>query len=258
MNIKKYFLNKLWIFIFSIALLVASRGQTLWAEGTWQEVKGDHFIVFYQTQESFSREVSRKAETYYRRISEDLGYSRYSNFWQWENRVKIFIYPTREAFLDATGRRGWSEGAANYTTKEIASYAEGKNFLDGLLPHEITHLIFRDYVGFKGEIPLWLDEGVAQWQEEGKRGKFNRLMKGIILDNRYFTMKELTEVDIRKATYVPAVQVFYMQSVSLIDFLVSEYGTDGFVTFCHQLRDGKSLDEALTFAYPTSIRNTNE
>jgi hypothetical protein len=43
--------------------------------------------------------------------------------------------------------------------------------------------------------------------------------------------------------------------VSLVDFLVRKYGSLRFRTFCGHVRDGKSVDGALRFTYPESIRN---
>lgn len=224
----------------------------------WKELKGDHFIIYHQGEDSFAQEVLRRSELYYQQVSSDLGYARYSNFWQWENRVKIYIYPTREEFLRATGEREWSHGMANYATKEIFSYAWRERFLDSFLPHEITHLIFRDYVGFKGEIPLWLDEGVAQWQEPEKRAVVKEVMRSVLEKGETFSLGELTRLDIRQVADTEQTSRFYIQAASLIDFLIQEYGAEGFITFCRQLRDGKNLEEALRFAFPTSIRNLNE
>ena len=225
---------------------------------SWKEIKGDHFIVYYMGQDGFASNVLRKAEEYYSNIGDDLGYQRHSNFWQWENRVKIYIYPTREAFLKESGQQSWSHGYANYDQKEIGSYVWEEGFVESLLPHEITHLIFRDYVGFQGEIPVWLDEGVAQWQEPDKRAIVRQVMKQYLLTEKVYSFHDLMTIDIRNVTFAPSVQLFYVEAASIIDFFVSKYGTDQFTFFCRQLRDGKAIDEALRFAYPTEIRDINQ
>ena len=127
--------------------------------GEWKELKGEHFIVCYLQNEDFADDVLDKSEVYYSRIAADLNYPRYSEFWTWDKRVKIYIHPNLESFLKATGQPQWSRGMADYNNKQIISYAWSGGFLESLLPHEIAHLIFRDFVGFKSEIPLWLDEG---------------------------------------------------------------------------------------------------
>ena len=244
-------------FILFVSLLVGSSGNQF-AQESWKELKGDHFIIYYLQDDKFASEVLSKAEEYYNRINEDLGYERRSNFWQWEHRVKIYIYQTQEEFLKSTGRENWSHGYASYDLREIRSYMWNEGFLESLLPHEMTHLIFRDYVGFQGEIPLWLDEGVAQWEEPAKRAIVKEVMKTYLEHDKGFKLKDLAEVDIRHVPLESAVQLFYVQAASLIDYLIKVHGADIFIFFCRQLRDGKSLDEALRFTYPTKIRSINE
>ncbi|MFH0985428.1 MAG: peptidase MA family metallohydrolase [Candidatus Omnitrophota bacterium] len=224
----------------------------------WKEVRGDHFIVYHGGDDSFAGEVLRKAEQYYTKIGEDLGYERRSGFWQWDKRVRIYIYKNKEEFRKHSGRAGWSEGYADYTKKTIVSYEWKEGFLEALLPHEITHLIFRDYVGFQGEVPTWLDEGVAQWQEPAKRKIVRSTMKFYLENARGFSLDNLTTIDIRNVSARPAVDIFYIQAASLVDFLVTAYGSDNFIFFCRQLRDGKSIEAALPFAYPTQMRTIKE
>ena len=151
--------------------------------------------------------------------------------------------------------RSWSHGVADYLKKEIRSYQESEGFLESLLPHEITHLIFRDYVGFRGEVPLWLDEGVAQWEEPEKRKSVRWMMKAILQQKKEFPMKQFTEMDIRQTQDEAKVTLFYIQAASLVEFLVQKHGADNFSQFCRQLRDGKRLDGALQFTYPTTMRD---
>jgi hypothetical protein len=85
----------------------------------WKEVSGEHFIIYYFNNDSFAKEISYKAEDYYKRIASDLGYPRYSEFWLWDKRVKIYIYPDHASFLKATGQPEWSHGTADYKNKSI-------------------------------------------------------------------------------------------------------------------------------------------
>lgn len=227
-------------------------------QGAWKEVRGDHFIIYHFGDESFAQEVLRKAEQYYKQIGEDLGYERRSAFWQWDNRVHIYIYKTKEDFLKNSGRADWSEGYADYVKKAIVSYEWREGFLESLLPHEITHLIFRDYVGFRGDIPGWLDEGIAQWEEPAKRKVVRSVMRAYLYDGKGYSMENFMNIDIANVPVKLAVNLFYVQAASVVDFLITQYGPDNFVFFCRQLRDGKSVEAALPFAYPTQMRTLQE
>jgi hypothetical protein len=242
----------------------------------WLELKSEHFIVYFTRDEKFAKEISNKAEFYYRKIGSDLGYSRYSEFWTWDNRVKIYIYPDEASFLANTGQPEWSKGVADYKKKRIISFAWSEGFLEMLLPHEMAHLIFRDFVGFKGEVPLWLDEGVAQWEEEEKRIRIKTVAAALLKNAMLIPLEDMMRLDIRaikekEVVYIHStppvdgkgdtlflsgdnlVHTYYIEAASLVGFMIEKYGSDNFAHFCRQLRDGKSLEEALRFAYPNRM-----
>ncbi|MFH1189725.1 MAG: peptidase MA family metallohydrolase [Candidatus Omnitrophota bacterium] len=224
----------------------------------WQELKGEHFEVFYLEDAKFAQDVLTKAERYYERIASDLGYSRYDNFWQWDKRAKIYVYRTHEEFLKATGKKSWIYGTAIYSERKIISYRWSQGFLDVLLPHELSHLIFRDFVGFKGAVPLWLDEGVSQWEETNKRKWAEYTVKKLIRSGNYIPLAELTRLSSGSENDFTVSAKLYSQAVTLVGYLIGKYGSDKFAQFCRGLRDGKNVDEALAYAYVDSIRNITE
>ena len=239
-------------------LLLALTGSCL-AEGMdWSLLKGDHFIVRYKTNEPFAREVLRAAEKYYQNVASDLGYIRYANFWTWDNRVTIEIHPDQASFRQATRQPSWSVGYADYTLKSISTFDGSSIFVQSILPHEITHLVFRDFVGFKGEVPLWIDEGVSQWQEPDKRRIVRAYARRLVEQGQFFPLQDLTRTDIRDSLDQRRVQTFYIQAASLVEFMIERFGAEAFTDFCRQLRDGKSLNESLKFSYSSRMRDLDE
>ena len=249
--------------------------------GDWLEKKSEHFVVYFNQDEGFAQTVLDGAEKDYRNIAYDLGYARYSEFWTWDKRVKIYIYPDRPSFLKATGQPTWSEGMADYKNKQVISYVWSKGFIESLLPHEIAHLVFRDFVGFQGEIPLWLDEGVAQWEEEAKRKDMKNLIQRNFQQDNLLLVSDIMKLNIdhlkdKQGILIRAtrtkddkdgviflsannlIDIYYLQSVSLVGYLIEKFGSNAFSGFCRELRDGKSVEEALKTAYPLHIRNIRE
>lgn len=226
---------------------------SLWAQ-EWKEEKSTHFIVYYLEDSSFANKVKKKCEVYYKNIAREIGFSRYSNFWTWDNRCKIYIFPTKESYLRSTNQPEWSGGAADIQNRAIYSYKQSKNFLTSLLPHELTHLIFRDFVGFTGTIPLWLDEGLAQFEEKEKILDLREKVKQIVEQKKQIPLAQLMVLDIRGSKETRFVALFYAQASMLVGYLIEEHGSDKFTHFCRQLRDGKTIEEALTFAYPGKFR----
>ena len=53
-----------------------------------------------------------------------------------------------------------------------------------------------------------------------------------------------------------SVSLFYAEAVSILDYLVKEFGQDKFMLFCQELRDKKNLEKALLLAY--NFKNIEE
>jgi hypothetical protein len=265
----------------------------------WEELKGDHFIVYFTLSQpqaalysggnkeedarrkKFAGAILDKAEDYYSLIATDLGYPRYSEFWTWEKRVKVYVYPDKESFLEATEQPQWSQGMADYNNKNIASYLSSGTFIDTILPHEIAHLIYRDFVGFEGEIPLWLDEGVAQWEEAGNKEKIKAAIKELHSRDALLSIDDMMRIDVRRIkendrVFIrptttkdgkPGVLIldsgnfvntYYLQAASLVGFLIEKFGSVEFANFSRQLRDGKNLEDSLTSVYHNHIHSLKE
>lgn len=224
---------------------------------SWGEVKGEHFIVSHESKGH--REVAatllRRAEEYYRKIAVQLGYARYSDFWTWENRVRIFLFSDQASFMSKTGQPLWSAGAALrhsrlFQSRAIMTYPQEEDFYDGLLPHETAHLILHDFIRREENLPIWFDEGVAQIQESRKSDVSREMMRRLARKRRHIPFNALMNHDIRKETDQTRVKIFYAESLSIVEFLLKTYGSDSFGALCRQMRDGKSFEEALTAAYP--------
>jgi hypothetical protein len=277
---RKFKILPLFVFAFLITFRIISAVAGA-ANPEWQELKGEHFIINFLQDKKFATEVLDKAERYYRNIAFALGYPRYEEFWLWEKRVKIYIYSDKKSYLSASGQPEWSEGMADYTNKSISTIAGSGMFLDSVLPHEIAHLIFRDFVGFKGEVPLWLDEGVAQWAENRDERRMAELIKEFYREDKFLSMNDMMKLNMRilkekdGVVIRPAraraggmttlilstenlVNTYYIEAVSIITFLVEKYGSDKFASFCRELRDGKTTENALKSAYPDYIRSISE
>ena len=221
---------------------------------TWSERKGEHFVIRYQGDESMARDMLAKAETYYDQLDKVLGFRRYQGFWTWDSRVRIVLFPSREAFVTATGSPEWAAGKAAFTKREIVGYGKA-DFADSVLPHELTHLLFRDYIGFETEAPLWLDEGLAQWMAPHTQEAATRRVRDLLARNKLMSLRALTSTDIRQEQDPELAAQYYAEAVSLVGFLIADGGSERFVRLCRQLRGGKNLEDALRFTYADSTRS---
>jgi hypothetical protein len=223
--------------------------------GTGSLIRTEHFIVVDEAGSSaYARRAADLAERLYRRIMDDLGYAKRDDFWLWEKRCRIVICATRESFRQRTGAPEWAAGRASSRDREITTYAGSEAFLQTVLPHELTHLVFREFVGFVRPIPFWLDEGVAQMEErEGLPDR--RMLRAMWRDQRLVPLSRLVKVSSAEDLSPEEARQAYAQAAGLIRFLVDRHGAERFQRFCVQIRDGKSVDEALAFTYAPAIRN---
>jgi hypothetical protein len=219
----------------------------------------------------FAADVLASAEHHYRRIAADLGYTR-SEFWTWDKRVSIVIYPDPGSYAASTGHPSWSQGMSDYAKKEISSYAFSSILMEQILAHEMTHLILRDFLG-KGDLPRWLDEGVAQWEEEPRRLESRQIMRNCLERDLLLSIEEMNQININVVDKFFAglpdrtwlakagkelMAIYYAEAVSMIGFLIDTFGPAEFIGFCRQLRDGKPLEKAIVLAYPKQFKSLKD
>lgn len=219
----------------------------LCSEINWQEKATTHFIIYYQKQiaQDYIDEVAARAEEYYDSIAANLSFVRYES-WSWDNRAKIYIFNDAEEYREESAKPRWSGGSVSLRRKIIKTYPWAEGFLDNLLPHELGHIMFHELVGFRNNVPLWLDEGVAILQEKSDIKSNSIVMKRLLKTTAPIPIEKLNVITTR-TLIVP--EVFYAQSASIVDFLLSNFEKKYFVKLCKSLRSGRSLSSALKDAY---------
>jgi len=212
----------------------------------WNTEKTQHFIIYFQKADTgFIRDLAYTAEKDYSDIVDGLGFRR-MDFWSWDNRAKIYIYSDAGEYQRETSREDWSRAVVFVHTRTIKSFMGQPGFFDSILPHEMTHIIFREFVGTKIALPLWIDEGVASSQEKSQLQGRLQFARNLIERDKYIDFDKFFQI-YRIVDVQP--KVFYSQSASIIVFLLDRYGKERFVEFSRKLRDGTPWDKALLSVY---------
>lgn len=216
-----------------------------------------HFDI-YCVDKTLADEISSQVERYCE-ISADLGLVE-ANFWK-KKRVLIYIYETQQEFRKATGVSDLCSGYADLNRRIIYSYDDIDHLTEAVIPHELTHLIFADFMEQSQNYPKWLTEGLATY-EEAKYCKAYISNYQKILDNiregKYLGMIKLTEIDINGIKNLNDLQSWYVESLSIVSYLLDVHGRGKFYTFCKELRDGCGLEEALKRAYSPNFNSLPE
>jgi len=202
-------------------------------------------FIIYSYDPDLSRGVAQIIEGYREGIINDMGWA---SFRTSADKIRIFIHRTKEEFQGNLSAPHWSGGLALTTKNEIHLYPH-PYLLSNTLPHELSHLIFRNIFG-EGFSP-WLDEGLAVYEEF----KFS----GFRLDSRHLNSILLREEIEELQAYLTRhpsdswsqkqTVLWYLSSASIINFLIKKYGLDRFHNFLKKIRS-LSINEAINYCYP--------
>jgi len=219
-----------------------------------KELYSDHFIIVSDKtiDQQYLSKVQDMAEYFYKTLTQEFKFIR-DKPWLWKNRAKIFVAKDRSEYIKQYNCPEWSNACVDYQGKAIFTYPQQKEF-SLILSHELTHIIFREYLGLR-QLPLWLDEGISVFMENKYEKKTIAdklvLLKRIISEGKYIKFDDLNKLDALSLKAKPKgyVDMFYLESFSIVNFLVkkwSRYKLDNFFKF---LKDGYSVNEALCKAY---------
>lgn len=247
---KRFLLSLVFLLSFSIACFCEDPAK-------WNIEKSTHFIVYYKNApEDFIKQVIGHSEQYYEKIASDLGFNRF-DFWLWDDRAKIYIYDDSADYQADTGQPAWSAGSADPREKKIATFPYAAGFFETVLAHEMGHIVFREIVGFNNNaLPLWLDEGVASYQEKTKYYDADGAVVKSIADGSFIPLNRLANFGEQFSLPQSRAELFYAESFSVVNFLIRQFGKEKFINFCRNLKEKKNLNKALESSYP--FRNAGE
>ena len=219
----------------------------------WKEYRASHFIIYHNhVPEDFLKTVENAAENYYQEIATNLGFTRYKS-WSWEERARIYIYDDADDYARQSWQVPWSSGAAFSHGKVIQTFPAAHGFFDSTLPHELGHIIFREFVGDGADVPRWFEEGVAMYQEKARRWGSSKQVSEAIKNGQFIPLSKLTHMRLYNDSSQETVQLFYAEAASIVYYMITELGAERFVRLCRQLKDGRPFEAALKETYARFI-----
>ena len=208
--------NKGYVTFIILGLLLANTAMADEQQDKWQQMTGPDFLIYYRTDvpDDFVQTTMDTAEDELKRVTDNLGITNAPS-WGGGREIKIYIYSNRNDYVKNGGQAGWSHGVAFAKAKTIKLYPDAQGFFDTLLPHELGHIVFRDYIGYTANIPL----------------------------------SQLTGVRLYKDSKDQVVDQFYAESASVVYYLITELDEQEFYMFCNELKNGTPFEEALHKVY---------
>ncbi|MDZ4278674.1 MAG: peptidase MA family metallohydrolase, partial [Dehalococcoidia bacterium] len=118
---------------------------------------------------------------------------------------------------------------------------------DEIARHEIAHIVTREAVESPFALPDWLNEGTAVFAQSEPLGGQGEALDLAIQTGDVFSVRSLSSAS--TGALGETVSLFYGQSWSLVDFLVTTYGEAQFAELFGAFRDGANTEEALEQVY---------
>lgn len=185
-----------------------------------------------------ARAVSDMAERSYERIMRDTGLYSFMP----KGLYLLVVYAGQEEFARKTGMPVWSAGAASGNS--IYSF-EGRQ-LPGILSHEMTHLIFNEYMGRQSPEQRWVNEGLAVYEEYQAFSARPPAMPPGRRPIPFVQMISMAPLGEERST----VDAWYAQVSGVVNFMIERGGRIGFGQFLASLKDGRSADDAVRSGFP--------
>ncbi|MFI5349158.1 MAG: peptidase MA family metallohydrolase [Elusimicrobiota bacterium] len=207
------------------------------------ELSGLHFKV-HTYGSSVAQETSDMCEAAYSRIMTDTGL--YS--FQPRGMYSIVVYGSQDEYRKKTGQPDWSAGV----TVGNAIYTFYSPVLNGILSHEMTHLIWFEYMnGRLSDQQRWVNEGLAVYEEAKARNHGYELFGGLVptLRTAPIPIDQLQNMAPNTERAYDA-SLWYAESESLIRFMIERGGRIGFGQFLASIQQGQTFDAAIAAAYP--------
>lgn len=252
----------IWLSIFIAAYLFVPL--SLHAKERATGLKGHHRAMSFEVwarNDARAEKIAASSENFYKRLLKDLKYGG-----MLKKRCRIYIFDSRQAFLrhmEGKAVNATYAGALAFPRRpqknpEVYGY-ECDGLLEYILPHELTHQIYREFVlgiDITSPVPIWINEGMACYEEHNSR--YMKTAKAAVDSGNFIGLNELFHIK-----QYPVDQnknaLFYAESTSVVEFLITTYGGRKFLNFSRKLiKSKKPVDAALKAVYYPHIRNTEE
>lgn len=204
-------------------------------------------LFWYTGGDSFAQALMGTCEQGLARLTQDIG--AYP-----ERPIKIYVYASSSDLKGAmVSSQEWTGGVAFMDFGIIAiEIPPGElEWGEGALVHELTHLVVRQATfGPYGQLPLWLDEGLATYNEGELDPVLRSSLEGAISKDELISVRSLCSPF---SAYPEKAYLSYAESYSIVEYLLDNYGQDKMADLLTLLSQGNTYDDALTAVYGFDI-----
>lgn len=219
---------------------------------TWQTIAADKLTVYwYDGNAAFGKEILTTAQDAVQRLSNDTGA-------YLKEPVRFYIYASS---TDLKGSmifpQEWTGGVSFTRYGCIAIGISMANLTWGkrAIAHELTHMVTHQMtLNPYNDIPVWLEEGLAMWNEGPMQSQFSSAMAMAIQNKKLLSLQTLASPF---SAYADVSYLSYAESYSVVDYLIRTYGRDHMLQLLETFRQGSTYDSALRKVYGLDKKSLN-
>lgn len=218
----------------------------------WNSLASGGITLFwYEGDSSFAQELLDAAHEALGRLADDIGVSL-------EQPARLYIYANPSDLQGAlVYPQEWTGGVAFFDYGIIAigispgDLAWGKR----AIAHELGHLVVHQAVfGPYGELPTWLDEGLAMDAEGNLRSDLQKKLDKAVTNDTLFSVRSISS---SFPTDPDEAALCYAESYSVVQFLLDNYGRHKILELLNVFQEGSTYDDALIEVYGFDMDGLN-
>ncbi len=230
---------------------------------SWVHGESEHFIIHFE-KGFLCTQFALTAELFYRGIKTDLGIAEDS----YERKAQIFVFLGTNSWREFSGEaklEKWTGAFQSGNELFVTGRANQNLERTSSFPHEITHLIVKRFVG---DVPLWLNEGIAEYEGMRQRVLYLRRHGGVdkrfVIPVNVVTREEF--IPVAKLTVLvdypegeAEVRIFYAEAELLVHYLSLHCGgREMFLEFVRLQSRGLTFASAFKKVYGDKFRHLDE
>ena len=222
-----------------------------WLDNThnWKAMNNGDFLRlhWYQGDQTFAVDLAKAAYN-------GLRFNETQSGLKAEAPIDVYIYASTDDLKDAIlYEPSWTGGQA-FPDQNIVILGISQSDLEWgreAIVHELTHVLV-GHLTFSclGDVPTWLNEGLAVYSEGELDPASERQLEEAIRNDTLLTVRSLSSgfSEVADKAYLS-----YSQSYSVTKFLVETQGQEKMTSLLLSLQDGMTIDEALRQTYGFNV-----
>lgn len=214
----------------------------------WQVISSDSlYLHYYEIDKALAQAMLKAGLEGMNRNKQDAGLTT-------DTPVNIYVYPNYDDLKDAIlYEPSWVGGQA-YPEENIVIMGTSGGDSDwdkDTVIHELTHVLVGHFTfSCLGDVPQWLNEGLAVYSEGPLDSQFQTPLEDAIRQNRLLSIRSISG---NFSEVADKADLSYAQSYSIVNFLIETYGQDKMTDLLISFRDGTTTDDALMKNYGFNI-----